>query len=70
MHMPQTKAGKPVECSEYMMYMTLSAVRDYLGLALSAKDVPAVNRCEVSLGFVRDALELVKKLEECFGHGR
>jgi hypothetical protein len=50
-----------------MVYMALSTVKDYLGLALSAKDV--THRCEMSLGFVEDALEMVKKLEMCF-HGR
>jgi hypothetical protein len=64
-----TKTKSP-ECTDFMVCMTISAVKDYLGLALSAKDVPAVNRCEMSMGFVRDALELVKKLERCLGHGR
>lgn len=69
--MPQVpKAGKTPECADSMMYMTLGAVKNYLELALSAKDVPVVNRCEMSLGFVKDALELVKRLEKCFGHGR
>jgi hypothetical protein len=64
-----TKTKSP-ECTDFMVYMTISAVRDYLGLALSAKDMPTVNKCEMSMGFVRNALELVKKLEGCFGHGR
>jgi hypothetical protein len=33
MYMPQiSKIEKSLECSDFMMYMTLSAVRDYLGL--------------------------------------
>jgi hypothetical protein len=50
MYMPQiSKTEKPLECSDFMMYMTLSAVRDYLGLALSAKDMHIMNKCEMSL---------------------
>ncbi len=67
MSIPKTKS---LECSELMMYMTLSAVRDYLGLALSARSLNMANKCEISLGFVENALELVKRLEKCLGHGR
>jgi hypothetical protein len=48
-----------LECTDFVVYMAISAVKDYLGLALSAKDMPAVNSC-VSMDFVRDALGLVK----------
>jgi hypothetical protein len=41
---------KSPECADFMVHMTISAVKDYLGLALSAKDVPAVDRCETSRG--------------------
>ena len=63
-------AKKSPECADFTAYMTISAVKDCLGLALSAKGVPAVSRCGMSMGFVRSALELVKKLEGCFGRGR
>jgi hypothetical protein len=61
---------KTVECTDFMKYMMLSTVKDYLGLALSTKDMNITHKCETSLGFVKDALEIVKKLEACFGHGR
>jgi hypothetical protein len=64
-----SKTGR-LECSDFMMQMSLSTVRDYLGLALSAKDLNITTRCEMSLFFVERALELVKKLEGCLGHGR
>ena len=63
-------AKRSPECADFTAYMTISAVKAYLELALSDKDVPAASRCEMSMGFVRRALELVKKLEGCFGHGR
>ena len=65
--MSQRPNEKSPGCADFMVYMALSTVKDYLGLALSAKDV--THRCEMSLGFVEDALEMVEKLEMCF-HGR
>jgi pantothenate synthetase len=64
-----SKTGR-FECSDFMMQMSLSTVRDYLGLALSAREMNITNRCEMSLLFVEKALDLVKKLEGCLGHGR
>ena len=68
--MSQVSKTRRLECSDFMMQMNLATVRDYLGLALSAKDLNITNRCEMSLFFVERALELVKKLEGCLGHGR
>ena len=68
--MSQVPKAKPLECTDLMMRMTLSTVRDYLGLALSAKDMNAAHRCEMSLGFVKDALELLRKLERCWEHAK
>jgi hypothetical protein len=60
---------RPPECAD-LVYTTINAVKNYLWFALSAKDMMAINKCEISLSFVKDALELVKRLEMCLGHGR
>jgi len=67
--MSQRPNEKSPECADFMVYMALSTVKDYLRLALSARDMNITHNCEMSLGFVKDALEMVEKLEMCF-HGR
>jgi hypothetical protein len=61
-----SKTENPPECHNFMVYMNLDNVKEYLRLALSTAED---NKCELALGFVEDALELVEKLQKCFSCG-